>query len=191
MGRPAGPGAPGVQDLLLATARSLLGLPLGLAHTDPHDFLANEYGGAGFEAEGLGPVRLRALCAGRSPQGPDRYARLAAAVARGHARLGLELRLEGSRDWLRLVDVELREAADLDERALRFSPFRAEAGLRPAGFWQAMRVGPYRVAQTARGACVPAEEASPARGRRHARTFLPRRLRRAAARAPFRRGQRG
>lgn len=156
-GRPkARPDAQGIQDVLLATAPSLLQLPLGFVTTDPHDFLANRYNGlAGFDVDGVGRVQLRASWPSPSPAGRGRFDRLMSAVVTERAQLALDLRSESDEQWTRLLSVKLRVPAALDESRLRFSPFNDGGGLRPAGFIQALRVGPYRAGQDARRADVP------------------------------------
>ena len=153
-GRPkARPDAGGVQDLLLTTAPSFLGLPLGFLSTDPHDFLANRYNAlAPFEARHVGSVRVRAAWRQPSPRGSDRFERLMAAVVTERAELSLELQSRDSGDWVRLLRIRLRVPTQLDECRSRFSPFHEGAALRPVGFVQALRRAPCAAGHDARGA---------------------------------------
>ncbi len=139
----ARPGAPAVQDLLLASAPSLLRAPLALLSTDVHDFLANRYHGIGSVAvDGLGPARVRARWRTPSPAGADRLDRLTAAVAEDLAEALVEVQPRRSQEWLPLVAVELRIPAAVADEELRLSPFNDRGGLHPLGLLQALRFAP-------------------------------------------------
>jgi hypothetical protein len=57
-----------------------------------------------------------------------------------------------ARRWQPLLDVRLLAPVDVDQSALRFSPFNDAAGLRPTGFVHAIRVAAYASSQRARPA---------------------------------------
>ena len=158
-GRPkVRPDATGIQDLLLATAPSVAGLPLGFVTTDPHDFLANRYNGlAPFDLDGAGHVSLRAGWHQPAPAGNSRFERLMAAVVTERAEMLLELRAEAAPRWTSLLRIRLRVPTLFDDRTTRFSPFNDTAGLRPTGFVHALRRAPYSAGQEASGARMPAD----------------------------------
>ncbi len=144
----------GDQDLLFATIRHPWTTLLAPLTTDVHDFLANDYYAVSpFDVPGLGRARLR-LRAERRAEVTDapRAERLFAAVARGGVRLHLEARAAGERAWRPVAVVTLREAVDVDQERLAFSPFRAGRGFVPRGFVHALRRGVYALSQRARGA---------------------------------------
>ena len=109
----------------------------------------------GFDVAGIGPVKLRL----RSPRignasWQTRERHLRQMVDERQARLVLELRrLRSSpltRRWQSLAEVRLTEPAEIDQQALRFSPFRVSAGMQPIGFVHAIRVAAYAASQDAR-----------------------------------------
>lgn len=157
----APPHAPALQDLLLTSAPSLLGLPLGLVSTEVHDFLANRYHGLGrVEVDGLGPARLRARWRTPSPAGVDRLDRLTAAVAEDLAQALLELQPEGSAGWLPFLAVELRLPVAVEDGELQLSRFNDRGGLHPRGLLQALRFAP-----AARAAAADAQDPTSPRTR--------------------------
>lgn len=148
----------GLQDLLMVSASSLLGLPLSFALTDVHDVLANEYHGlVPFRVAGLGDGWIRAVWLNTSPAGATRGERLARAVEQKVASFRVEVRPDAEDRWLPLVAVALQERVTIGPE-LHFQPFRDDAGLRPTGFVEALRVGTYITGQASRGA-RPATEA--------------------------------
>lgn len=151
--------APDDQDLLCATIRKPWTTPFAPLSTEQHDFLANDYYAVSpFEIEGAGRALLRL----RSPRlglpGLDREDRLATALELRVATLLLEARPKtGPRGGYRpLARVRLVERVEVDQSALRFSPFRAGRGLEPVGFIHALRAATYRSSQGARPAAAGA-----------------------------------
>lgn len=143
--------AAGDQDLLFATVRRPATLAGALLTTRRHDFLANDYYGVSpFEVEGLGRARLRVVAHGGNGAAGDRFGRLAASAAQGVVGLRLEIKPTGSGRWHPVVLIELREPLPLDQGALRFDPFRAGRGVRPAGVIHELRRPVYALAQRAR-----------------------------------------
>jgi hypothetical protein len=151
-------GERGTQDLLLATIRFPWTMLLSPFATNYRSFLWNHYHAVSpFEVPGADRVKLRL----RSPRldngtGSTRVEHLHNAVRAGRALFQLELRsLEESpfaRRWQPLLDVRLLAPVDVDQSALRFSPFNDAAGLRPTGFVHAIRVAAYASSQRARPA---------------------------------------
>lgn len=164
---PIAQASPGDQDILFATIRRPSALILGPLMTNPHSFMLNDYYGVSpFDVEGIGRVRLRVV----SPRAAARAVRAAPggrsvrrdeelrrAVEAGTATFTLEMkrRAPGS-VWEPIVAIRLIEPADVDQEALRFSPFQEDRGVVPRGFIHALRHGVYWASQRAR----------PARGRR-------------------------
>jgi hypothetical protein len=156
----ARPEAPSRQDLFLASAPGIVGLPLGLLTTDPHDFLVNRYHGlAPFEVDGIGRLRLRAGWSQPAPPATSRFERLMAAVVEERAELALETRVRDDTEWRSLLRLRLRVPAMLDEHRCRFSPFNDRAGLRAAGLVHSLRRAPVTVAQKVRAAPTPTGDA--------------------------------
>ena len=142
----------GDQDLLFATIQHPWTMPVAPLTTEQHDFLANDYFAvAPFDVAGVGRGKLR-LVAGRPRrlQARDRGQRLDEAVARGEASLRLEVR--AARRWEPVAEVRILERAEIDQEALRFSPFRDGKGLTPRGFVHGLRRATYLFSQLARPA---------------------------------------
>ena len=146
---------PARQELLLATIRfpwTMLFAPLA---TNFHSFLWNHYHAVSpFEVDGVGIVKFRLRSPRLSNQGLSRAEHLRQAVTERRAVYELELRRLNepplSRHWEPVARITLLKARDLDQQALRFSPFRDGAGIRPIGFVHALRVAAYAASQQAR-----------------------------------------
>jgi hypothetical protein len=142
----------GDQDLLTATARSALLLLPAMFATNVHSFLWDDYYAIGqFDIPELGRVKLRLLTPRIGDGSLSRLESLEKAVAAGMAILELEAREAriGAR-YERIARIRLLERVDIDQSALRFSPFRAGRGIRPRGFINALRIVPYAVSQLVR-----------------------------------------
>lgn len=150
------------QDLLLATVRFPWTTPFAPLATRFTTFLWNHYHAVSpFEVSGLGRVKLRL----RSPRIENseklpRAEHLRRATAEGRAHWVLEARrLERPpllRTWEPVAEVRLTRPIELDQAALRFSPFRSGRGFEPVGFVHYLRVAAYAGSQRAR----PGREAS-------------------------------
>lgn len=146
------------QDLLFATIRWPLTVLLAPLTTDQHSFLDNDYHGVSpFIVPELGRVKLRL----RSPhlasdRGESREAALARLVEEGAAVFTLQARplCPGSafQDIATLRLVAPIAQAELDQEALRFSPFRKGRGIVPVGLVQSIRHATYAASQAARPA---------------------------------------
>ncbi len=151
-------GGSSTQDLLLATIRFPWTMLLSPLATNYRSFLWNHYHAVSpFEVSGVGRVKLR-LRSPRLGSVPDssRSEHLRNAARAGRAVFELELRrLDVSpltRHWESLARVTLVAPFDIDQSALRFSPFNDAAGVLPVGFVHAIRVGAYAASQRARPA---------------------------------------
>lgn len=146
------------QDLLVATIRSPFTTLVAPLKTHVHHFLDNDfYGAAPFDVDGYGRAKLRLVSRRAPPHGDSRQAKLEDAVARGNAVFTLQLRRVGPwTAWEEVAELRVRRLVDVDQRALRFWPFRNGLGLYPRGFVHALRRGTYRGSQAAR----PASERS-------------------------------
>jgi hypothetical protein len=149
--------APGDQDLLFATIRTPFTTLPAVLTTNPHDFLANDYYAVSpFNVPELGSVKWRLVSSGASPEAGSRRERLRRAVEEGRARLRLELRGPGAfKAWTPVAELHLIEFVELDQAALRFSPFRVGRGIEPRGLVHAMRAWTYARSQAARPARTP------------------------------------
>jgi hypothetical protein len=144
------------QDLLLATIRFPWTMPLAPFATNFRSYLWNHYHAVSpFEVRGLGRVKLRL----RSPRlgnggSESRMRHLREAARAGRATYELQLRrLDLSpfaRHWEPVVRLRLVAPFDIDQAALRFSPFRVGAGIQPVGFIHALRLAAYAASQEAR-----------------------------------------
>ena len=145
---------PGDQDLLFATIQHPWTMPFAPLTTEQHDFLANDYFAVSpFDVAGVGRGKLR-LVASRPRRllSRGRGERLDEAVARGEAALRLEVRT--AKRWEPVALLRILKRADIDQEALRFSPFRDGKGLTPRGFVHGLRRATYRISQWARPAAA-------------------------------------
>jgi hypothetical protein len=145
------------QDLLFATIRFPWTTPLAPLTTHVHSFLWNHYHAVSpFDVAGLGRVKLRL----RSPrianldENVPRSMHLAQMAEAGHAAWILQARRMDlpllHRFWEPIARVVLERPIDVDQAALRFSPFNDGAGYRPVGFVHKLRVATYAASQGAR-----------------------------------------
>jgi hypothetical protein len=145
------------QDLLLATIQrpwSMLGAPWT---TEQHDFLGNSYFGVSPFLVGRQRVEWRLVPERTSPDGTNRFERLARALGSGGATLRLEL-ADYRGPWHRPRDADFRSVVRLtlarlrddDPATLRFDPFRTGRGLVPVGFVHTMRRLTYAASQRVR-----------------------------------------
>lgn len=140
------------QDLLFATVRSPLWVLYALAATNVHSFLDNDYHAVAlFDAAELGDVRLRLRSPGIGSDDMNREEALEQAVCTGDAVFELQARQArfGSRHET-VARIHLLERVEIDQAALRFSPFRAGRGIVARGFLNALRILPYPASQLAR-----------------------------------------
>lgn len=144
------------QDLLLATIRYPWTMPLAPLATNFYSFLWNHYHAVSpFEVPGVGRAKLRLASPRlRNRESMSRAEHLRAMVREGAARFELQFRsLQVSalaRRWQPLLRIDLVAEFDADQAALRFSPFRDGAGLKPVGFVHAIRLAAYAASQAAR-----------------------------------------
>jgi hypothetical protein len=152
----ANPGLSAAQDLLLATIRFPWTMPFAPFATNFRSYLWNHYHAVSpFEVAGIGRVKIRL----RSPRLRNRSSETRAEHLRqttrdGGARFELEFRrLDVGplfRHWQPVARLTLIGQFDADQAALRFSPFRAGAGIQPVGFVHALRLAAYAASQQAR-----------------------------------------
>lgn len=150
---------PGDQDLLLATIQRPWTMPFAPWTTRDHDYLDNAYFGVSpFEVAPLGRIEWRLRAEQPSPAGHgSRGQRLQAAISGGTAVLLLDwspypgpLKRPIAARFEPLLRLRLTGLIELDQRALRFDPFRDGRGLQPVGFVHAMRRAAYWTSQRAR-----------------------------------------
>ncbi|WP_394842099.1 hypothetical protein LZC95_34105 [Pendulispora brunnea] len=145
------------QDLLLATIRFPLTLPFAPFATNVKSYLWNHFHGVSpFESDGVGRVKIRARSPRlRNDRDVSREDHLAWAVAARQAVYTLEARKLDRPVWRRrwepIAELRLEQPIELDQSALRFSPFRSGRGLEPVGFVHHLRIAAYAASQRARG----------------------------------------
>lgn len=144
--------APDDQDMLFATIPSALLLGPALFTTEVHSFLANDYHAVGlFEAGDLGLTKWRLVSPRIPPGSGHRVDELDTAMANGLAIFDLQARQDHlGAMYQSIAHVELTERVDVDQAALRFSPFRNGRGIVARGFLNAARIAPYAASQAAR-----------------------------------------
>jgi len=142
----------GDQDLMTATFTSVDRFEEGKRATDLEDLLANDfYAIAPFRDDDLGPIKLRLTARGAGGEGKGAIERLARAAEAGKAVLTLEVMKKGESDWIQIVDIAIDGPADLDQRRLRFHPFRNGRGIHPTGWLNAARRAVYPASAFGRG----------------------------------------
>jgi hypothetical protein len=148
----------GDQDLLLATIQRPWTMAFAPLTTRQHDFLSNTYYGVSpFDVPPLGRIEWRLSTPGASYGGLDRAARLARSIDAGAARARLEwcaypgaLVRPRAAAFEPLIELRIARLVDVDQRRLRFDPFRAGRGVTPVGFVHAMRRAAYWTSQALR-----------------------------------------
>lgn len=142
----------GDQDLLTATIRSFLHPKAALRSTNQHDYLNNVYWAvATFSVPGHGVGTLRWTGHAR-PSGPDtsRSTRLNEALASRDATLRLEF-VSAAGESSPLGELRLEQRLEIDQSALRMSPFHEGRGLRAVGFINGIRRVTYWASEGGRG----------------------------------------
>lgn len=157
----------GDQDLLFATVRTPLLTLVAPFFTDPHDFRTNLfYAVSPFsvdsergEARSQSPVLFRfRFIHGRmafTSNPGTRREKLRRSVREGEGAIELSISfIHGSEKWhpcVRIeIQAELEKGRDIDDAALRFSPFQAGKGIHPRGFVHYLRIGAYSQSQAGR-----------------------------------------
>ena len=139
------------QDLLFATIRSPLTMPLSPFTTDASDFVSNRYWAVSpFAIAPLGRFELRLSPLGRAAGTGSRHDRLRSAVAGGRAAWLLEARRTLTLRWVAVARVQLEHPVELDQAALAFDPFRSGRGIVPVGLVHAIRRAAYASSQRGR-----------------------------------------
>ncbi|MBA3460485.1 MAG: hypothetical protein H0T46_11020 [Deltaproteobacteria bacterium] len=141
---------PGDQDLLFATVRSPLTLPIAPLVTNASTFLTSYWSVAPFDAPPVGRIQLRLTPIGSAEIGGTRINRLREAVRREQAGWWLEAKQTMTMKWHPVAQVYLEREVALDQNALAFDPFRTGANFTPTGLVHAMRKAVYAAGQQAR-----------------------------------------
>ncbi len=144
--------APGDQDLLFVTSRRSMLLPLAPLFTNTHDFLANDYHALlPFAVDDIGRVKFRIVAMRIPAQTGKRREKLAARVAAGTAVFRIEMKvMKLGAKWREVATVDIREKANVDQKALAFYPFRSGRGIVPVGAMQMIRAAVYPASALAR-----------------------------------------
>jgi len=145
------------QDLLFATIVSPLTMWLAPFTTNAHDYLGNRYWAVSpFDVGQSRHVKFRLSPVERDSPGQDARVRLPRdeSLSVGVNRAAIPLRFEARRTfephWRTLATVWLSAAADVDQEALRFSPFQTGRRIVPSGFVHSLRRATYAASQRAR-----------------------------------------
>lgn len=144
--------APDDQDMLFATIPYAALTGAAMFTTEVHSFLWDDYYALGlFETPELGITQWR-LASPRIPPGTsDRVSEVGKAIANGLAVFELQVREKHlGAPYRTVAAVELQERVDVDQEALRFSPFRNGRKIEARGFLNATRIAPYAASQAAR-----------------------------------------
>lgn len=133
------------QDMLFATFKRSMTLPLGPLSTNVHDFMANDYYAVlPFAVEGLGRVKFRLVPLRLPAEKGKRRDKLEARIASGTAVFRIEMKqLKLRAKWNEVASVELREPALVNQQNLVFSPFHCGRGIVPVGPTQMIRAAAY------------------------------------------------
>src|SRR5205814_10389527 len=116
------------QDLLTATFETLAKISQGAQTTNQHDYLANDYFAVlPFEVDGA-RAKIRLVPDRAGGEGATRAERLAHAVGRGAARLELQIQRGKDAPWEKAASSKVTGVAPIDQRKLRFDPFRNGRG---------------------------------------------------------------
>lgn len=150
--------APDDQDLLFATIRSPFTMWLAPFTTNAHDYLGNHYWAVSpFDVGHSRHVKFRLSPVARDSRQADARAThlprdraLFDAVNRDSGAFRLQSRRTFELRWRTLATVSLLTAVELDQEALRFSPFQNARGIVPSGFVHALRRAAYAASQRAR-----------------------------------------
>lgn len=141
---------PGDQDLLFATVRSPLTLPIAPLLTSAHTFLTSYWAVAPFDAPPLGRIELRLKPIGSAEIGGSRINRFREAVRRGQAGWWLEAKQSMTLTWHPVAQVYLEKEVTMDQNALAFDPFRTGANITPTGLVHSIRKAVYAAGREAR-----------------------------------------
>lgn len=135
-----------VQDLLLATFKSLAKLPFATLTTRTHHYLDNcFYSATPYQLLDLRGAEFRVTC--ESPlikPMRSRAANLAKAIESNAACVLLEIKHKSLKDeWTRILNIQLIEQVNLSQEKLYFSPFNSVKGIQPIGFINFIRKHTY------------------------------------------------
>jgi len=148
------------QDLLLATIRFPWTTPFAPLTTNVFSFLWNHFHAVSpFVVDGVKSrvkIRIRSPRIDNASPETRRAEHLAETVARGEAIYVIEARRLSRNPFRRTwepfarLTIEGAPITELDQQALRFSPFHDGRGIHPSGFVHYLRVASYAASQRAR-----------------------------------------
>lgn len=147
---------PGDQDLLFATVKHPSLLFISPFLTKVHDFFQNYF--YAVSPFSLGEVKREEvyfrLCPqqGSSMENASRTGKVDKRVNEGTAIFTLEIQfqLDSDKKWRPCAELKLVQRSELNQEALRFSPFRDGKEIHPRGWIHFLRVGAYRGSQSTR-----------------------------------------
>ncbi|MES2526213.1 MAG: hypothetical protein V4598_03975 [Bdellovibrionota bacterium] len=150
---------PDDQDLLLASFRRPWEMFIAPFTTEHHDFQENSYYAISPFTINLGTiVDIMVEPTSGSRTSGTREEKLTGNVLAGNVVLRVLMKERKKKGWRMIARIRVMEEMYLDQEALRFHPFQANE-LRPYGFLQYLRYGPYKMSQWVRpGKEVSGEE---------------------------------
>ncbi len=138
---------PGIrdQDMLFATFKRSMTIPMAPLWTNVNDFMANDYHAVlPFAVEDMGRAKFRLLPMRLPTEAGKRREKLETRIVSGTAVFRIEMKQSKLRArWKEIASVEIREPALVDQQKLAFNPFRSGRGIVPVGPTQMIRAGAY------------------------------------------------
>ena len=139
------------QDLLFASFRRPWEIFLAPFSTEHHDFQDNNY-------FAISPFTLSSGLIVDFMIDPSRGHRtvgtrdekLTGNVMAGNVVLRLLMKERNQKTWRMVARINIKEETSLDQEGLRFHPFQNGQEIRPYGFLQYLRYGPYKMSQWVR-----------------------------------------
>ncbi len=136
------------QDLLFASFRSPWEMLLAPFTTEYHDFQENSYYAISpFTINPGTVVDIMVEPTSGQRMAGTREEKLTGNVMAGNVVLRVLMKEKNKKNWRMVAKIRMLEESYLDQEALRFHPFQAGADLRPTGFLQYLRHGPYKMSQ--------------------------------------------
>jgi hypothetical protein len=152
-------------DLLFASFRRPWEMFFSSFMTDHHDYLANSYYAISPFQMTSGRIVDFMISPSRGHRsGGTRDENLLGNVLGGKTILRLMMKERDQETWKMIARILIREESTLDQESLRFHPFHTGHELRPYGFLQYLRQGPYYLSQWVRpGSEIEESELTPER----------------------------
>lgn len=139
------------QDLLLASFRRPWEMFFAPFTTEHHDFQDNSYYAISpFVINPGSVVDIMVEPTSGQRMSGTREEKILGNVMAGNVILRLLMKERKNKNWKMVAKIRVIEESGLDQEALRFHPFQSGCGIRPYGFLQYLRYGPYKMSQWVR-----------------------------------------